>query len=208
MTDRILFKARAGENGIDVRTYAPRMVSPHSFYIFYEDLDRLEGTGHILASDIHSFAKIRIDGKRDLATFEITWLSGRCGGRVEGYEQYVYLRWSRFREFLGACRQPDGPKEFKSVSLGPRRDRPRLAFVGERKNLKAAVADRRVRHKLAKALMTNFNYPDADEIRIADDFVPYSFFFREFRDGRPLMCGGLILHGQENMSKAYYGLHT
>ena len=32
MTDRILFKARAGENGIDVRTYAPRMASPHSFY--------------------------------------------------------------------------------------------------------------------------------------------------------------------------------
>ena len=131
MTERILFKARAGENGIDVRTYAPRMASPHSFYIFYEELYRLESTGRILASDIHSFAKIRIDGKHDRATFEITWLSGRCGGRVEGYEQYVYLRGSRFREFLGACRQPDGPKDFTAGSLGPRQDRPRLAFVPE-----------------------------------------------------------------------------
>ena len=32
--------------------------------------------------------------------------------------------------------------------------------------------------------------------------------FREFRGGRALMCGGLILHGQEDMAKAYYGLHT
>ena len=208
MTERILFKARAGENGIDVRTYAPRMASPHSFYIFYEELYRLESAGRILASDIHSFAKIRIDGKHDRATFEITWLSGHSGGRVEGYEQYVYLRWSRFREFLGACRQPDGPKDFKAVSLGPRRDRPRLAFVGGRKNLKAAIADRRVRHKLGKALSASFQWPDADEIRIADDFVPYSFFFQEIRDDRPVMCGGLILHGQEDMSKAYYGLHT
>ena len=208
MTDRILFKARAGENGIDVWTRTPRMKPPQRFYIFYEELDRLESAGCILANDIHSFAKIRIDGKHDRATFEITWLSGHSGGRVEGYEQYVYLRWSRFREFLDACRQPDGPKDFKTVSLGPRRDRPRLAFVGGRKNLKAAIADRRVRHKLGKALMANFNYPDADEIRIADDFVPYSFFFREFRDGRPVMCGGLVLHNQEDMSKAYYGLHT
>ena len=208
MTERILFKARAGENGIDVRTYAPRMASPHSFYIFYEELYRLESAGCILTSDIHSFAKIRIDKKHDRACFEITWLSGRCGGRVEGYEQYVYLRWSRFREFLDACRQPDGPKEFKAVSLGPRRDRPRLTFVGGRKNLKAAIADRHVRHKLGKALTANFNYPDADEIRIADDFVPYSFFFQEIRDDRAVMCGGLILHGQEDMAKAYYGLHT
>lgn len=45
--------------------------------------------------------------------------------------------------------------------------------------MKAAVADRRIRHKLGKALMSSFNWPDADEIRIFNDFVPRSFFFRE-----------------------------
>ena len=128
--------------------------------------------------------------------------------RPRGRLRAVRLRWSKFREFLDACREPDSPKEFKAVSLDPRRDRPRLAFVGSRRNLKAAIADRRIRHKLGKTLMEHFNYPDADEIRIADDFVPYSFFFREFRDDKPVMCGGLILHGQEDMAKAYYGQHT
>ena len=36
----------------------------------------------------------------------------------------------------------------------------------------------------------------------------YSFFFREYRGGQALMCGGLILHGQDDMGKAYYGIHT
>ena len=36
----------------------------------------------------------------------------------------------------------------------------------------------------------------------------YSFFFREFRGEKSCLCGGLILHGQEDMSKAYYGIHT
>ncbi|MCH5174248.1 MAG: hypothetical protein J1D85_08610, partial [Bacteroidales bacterium] len=65
------------------------------------------------------------------------------------------------------------------------------------------------RHKLGKALATNFNWPGADEVRLANDFVPYSFFFQEFRNGRPCLCGGLILHSQEeDMGKAYYGIHT
>lgn len=56
--------------------------------------------------------------------------------------------------------------------------------------------------------MAYFDWPDSNEIYLYNDFVPYSFFFREFRNDRAVMCGGLILHGQEDMSRAYYGLHT
>lgn len=208
MTNRIMLRADANENTVSIRTVSARMKSPQHFYICYEEFDRLRDEGRIISSDIRSFVKIRLDEKHDRIAFDFTWLTGHGFDRVEGIEQAVDLRWSKFREFLDACRQPDGPKEFKAVSLGPRRDRPRLVFAGNRENLKAAVADRRVRHKLGKALMVNFNWPDADEIRLGNDFVPYSFFFREFRNGRPVMCGGLILHSQEDMSKAYYGIHT
>lgn len=207
MTDRILFRAEAGEYGLDVRTVSARMKS-RRFWICYDAFDQLEEDGSVIRSDIHSFAKIRLDRKHDRLSIGFAWLEGHSFGRVDGWEQEVDLRWSKFRDFLDACRQPDGPKEFKAVSLGPRRDRPRLVFDGSRTNLRAAVADRRIRHKLGKVLMANFNWPDAEEIYLYNDFVPYSFFFREFRDGQPLMCGGLILHGQENMEKAYYGLHT
>ena len=208
MINRIMLRADANENTVSIRTVSARMKSPQHFYICYSELDRLRDEGQIISSDIRSFVKIRLDEKHDRIAFDFTWLAGHGFDRVEGTEQAVDLRWSKFREFLDACRQPDGPKEFKAVSLGPRRDRPRLVFAGNRENLKAAVADRRVRRKLGKALMANFNWPDADEIRLANDFVPYSFFFREFRDGRPVMCGGLILHGQEDMSKAHYQIHT
>ena len=208
MTDRILFHAEANENTIAVRTVGARMKSPQLFYICYNELDHLRSEDRIISSDIHSFAKIRLDEKHDRITFEFTWLTGHCRGRVEGMEQDVVLRWSSFRDFLDACRQPDGPRTFKALSLDVRGNRPRLVFAGGRENLRAAIGDRRIRHKLGKALMVNFNWPGADEIRICNDFVPYSFFFREFQDGNPVMCGGLILHGQEDMAKAYYGLHT
>ena len=207
MTDRIMLCAEANKNAIAIRTVSARMKSPQLFYIAYDEMDCLQSEGRIISYDIHSFAKIWLDG-RDRVTFEFTWLTGHCHGRVDGCEQSVVLRWSKFQAFLDACRQPDGPKAFKALSLDARGDRPRLVFAGSRENLRAAIGDRRIRHKLGKALMDNFNWPDADEIHLANDFVPYSFIFREMRAGRPVMCGGLILHGQEDLSKAYYGLHT
>ena len=208
MTNRILLRARADENAVQLRTVSARMKSPQRFFVTYSELDRLRQDGSIITSDIHSFAQLRLDERRDRLTIEFTWLTGHCYDRVEGMEQTIHLRWSAFRVFLEDCRRPDGPKDFKALSLDNSKRRPKLIFDGNKANLKAAIGDLRVRHKLGKALDVNFRWPDADEIRLYNDFVPYSFFFREYRGGQARMCGGLILHGQEDMSKAYYGLHT
>jgi len=208
MTDRILLHAHADENTVQLRTVSARVKSPQRFLLTYSELDRLRCDGDIISSDIHSFARIRLDERRDRITFEFTWLTGRGFDRVDGFEQTVHLRWSQFRAFLEGCRDPGGPRDFRALSLDVSKHRPRLVFDGDRANLKAAVGDPQVRHKLGKALAANFRWPDADEIHLMNDFVPYSFFFREFRDGQARMCGGLILHGQDDMSKAYYGIHT
>lgn len=184
------------------------MKSPQRFYITYSEFDYLQENHYLVTSDIHSFAKIRLDERRDRITFDFTWLTGRSFDRVEGVEQTIRLRWSAFRAFLQDCRQPDGPREFKSLSLDVSRHRPRLVFDGNRANLRAAIGNPQVRHKLGKALAVNFLWPDADEIRLYNDFVPYSFFFREIRGGQARMCGGLILHDQDNMDKAHYEIHT
>ena len=86
MTDRILFRARAWENTISIQTYTPRMKSPQRFYITYSELDRLQGEGSIITNDIHSFAVLRLNERRDRITFEFTWLSGRSFDCVEGHE--------------------------------------------------------------------------------------------------------------------------
>ena len=208
MTNRIMLRAHANENTIQFRTVSARMKSPQRFYITYGELDRLQRDGHIITNDIHSFARLWLDERRDRITFDFTWLTGRSFDRVEGDEQTIHLCWSSFRAFLEDCRQPDGPRDFKAISLDVSKHRPRLVFDGNRANLRAAIGNPQVRHKLGKALMDNFNWPDADEVRLYNDCTKYSFFFREYRGGQTLMCGGLILHGQEDMGKAYYGIHT
>ena len=93
MTDRIMLRAHANENTIDIRTYTPRMKSsPQRFYITYDELARLRDEGSTITHDIHSFAVLRLDEQRDRLTLEFTWLSGRCFDRVEGVEQTVHLR--------------------------------------------------------------------------------------------------------------------
>ena len=208
MTDRILLCAHADENAVHFRTVSARMKSPQRFFITYSELDRLRRDGSIITSDIHSFAQLQLDERRDRLTIEFTWLTGRSFDRVEGTEQTVHLRWSAFQAFLEDCRDPDGLKDFKAISLDVSKHRPRLVFDGNRSNLHAAIGNPLIRRKLGKALMTNFQWPDADEIHLYNDFSPYSFFFREFRGGKSCLCGGLILHGQEDMGKAYYGIHT
>lgn len=208
MTNRIMLIVHADESTVLFRTVGARVKSPRRFCATYDELDRLRHDGQIIVSDIHCFLQARLDERRDLATLDFTWLTGHCFDRVEGFEQTVRIRWSQFQAFLEECRQPDGPRDFKTLSLDAPRDRPRLVFDGNRANLRAAINEPTIRRKLGKALMDNFNWPGADEIRLYNDFVPYSFFFREFRDGNPCLCGGLILHGQEDMVKAYYGIHT
>lgn len=167
MTDRIMLRARADEHTINFRTVSARMKSPQRFFITYGELDRLQRDGSLISNDIRSFAKLRLDENRDRLTFDFTWLSDCCEngpGGVKGYEQTVNISWSKFQVFLENCRLPDGPKEFKAISLDVRRSRPRLVFDGNRANLRAAIGNPLIRRKLGKALMANFNWPDAEQI--------------------------------------------
>ena len=103
MTNRIMLRAHADENTIQFRTVSAHMKSPQRFYVTYDELDRLQRDGCIITNDIHSFARLWLDKRRDRITFEFTWLTGRGFDRVEGVEQTVRLRWSAFRAFLETC---------------------------------------------------------------------------------------------------------
>lgn len=203
-----MLHACANEHSISFQTFNARMRSPHWFYVCYEDFDRLKRDGCIITSDIRSFVRIRLDKWRDLITFGFTWLSGYGNGRVEGTEQTVTIRWSDFNAFLERCRQSGGNKNFKALSIDTSKFRPRLVFDGSKDNLRAAIGNPNIRHKLSKALVSNFNWSDSDEIHIYNDFIPHSFFFKEFRRGQAGICGGLILHNQDDLRRMAYGIHT
>lgn len=94
MNDRIMVKAYANENGIDLRTVSRRRKSPHRFYILREMLDALETGRTVTINDIYSFVQIRRDALNRLR-IDFTWLSG--GGlcrTVAGYNEIVVLDFS------------------------------------------------------------------------------------------------------------------
>lgn len=208
MTDRIMLRACSNRDTISIQTFSTRMKSPQRFYISYEEFDRLQREGRTIVKDILSFAQLRLDEQRDQIEFRFTWLSGRGLDRVEGVEQAVTLRWSEFMAFIQSCRLSDSPKSYKALSLDTQKSRPKLVFDGNRENLRAAISNPCIRHKLSKALMDNFNWPDTDEIHIYNDSVPYSFFFQAIRDGQVDICGGLILHNQNDPRHMAYSIHT
>ena len=45
-------------------------------------------------------------------------------------------------------------------------------------------------------------------IVLTDDYLPYSFFFEGYMVQGAKTCGGVILHGEENIQTAKYGIHT
>lgn len=77
-----------------------------------------------------------------------------------------------------------------------------------RKNLKAVVENPILRHKLGKFLDQHFNWYNYERIVLTDDYLPYSFFFEGYMVQGTKTCGGVILHGEEDIQTAKYGIHT
>ena len=206
MNDRSMVKAYAGDHGIDFRTVSRTRKSPHLFYVPRNVLSRLEREPYIVTHDIYSFAVLSRDSYRGTLEIRFTWLRG-SEKALTGREETVNLPYDRFMEFERDSAQEDGPKTWRALSMDVSHRRPQLVFEAK-ETLHSVLGNATIRHKLFHCLNTHFTWPNSDQIRFYNDFTPYSFFFEETRRGQPGICGGLILHGQENMSKAYYSVHT
>ena len=206
MDNRILVKVSAGEDSIAFRTVTKQRKSPHWFYILRSELNRLWECGSIITKDIHSFAQLRYESERKVVSIRFIWLGMDSRNTITGWEQTVRLPCDALAEFLRRSRMESGPKQWHTLSLEERK-LPKLEFHAT-DNLRAALSNQTARRRLVRFLRDHFCWHDADRICFYNDCLPYSFFFREFRHGRPGICGGVILHNQENMNNAYYALHT
>lgn len=206
MNDRILVKAYANEHGIDFRTVSRTQKSPHRFYVLRSILARLEREPYIVAHDIYSFATLRRDNYRGTLTIDFTWLRGTARA-LSGREESVVLPYANLMAFVRDSAQEGGPETWRALSLDVSKRRPQLVFEAK-ETLHDVLENATIRRKLFRSLNQQFRWPDSDRISFYNDFTPFSFFFRETRRGKDGICGGLILHGQEDMSKAYYSVHT
>lgn len=206
MNNRVLLKAAASEHCISFRTVSRSRKSPKRFYVTRDEFARLETQASITTHDGWSFAILRRDVRADTLEIQFTWLNGG-GDRLSGWEETVIVPYGRLAAFVRESAQEGGPQEWKALSMDFSGRRPQLVFDAK-KTLHAILNNGVVRRKLVRFLRDGFNWPRSEQIHLYSDFVPYSFFFREIQDGEAVMCGGLILHGQEDMSKAYYSVHT
>lgn len=200
---KTLVKVSLVGDHLSFRTITRARKSPHSFMIPIAMINNLCDfpTTVLCAYDCGSLARIWRDPLRERLHICFYWLHSN-GSQLAGWEQTVILP---FHELV--CIYSIGKPEKWSCLSAEQPQHPKLVFC-ETKNLHAAVNDPLMRHKLSRFLRDNFHWPNSDEIRFYDDMVPYSFFFREMRNGRNGICGGVILHGQDNIQKAQYSLHT
>lgn len=208
MYDRIMVKVSADDKYISLRTVSRKDRSPHRFILSIKELKELEEKGRVLARDIHSFADImrcKNAQGQDKLVIVFFWLNDSGNGDVSGWSQPVQLPYGKFLECVENSFRSNG-KEHRLLSM--KEDRiPKIEFTS-RRNLKAVADMPLLRRKLGKFLARNFNWINYSRIVVTDDFVPYSFTFSGYTPYGSGICGGIILHGQDDLKKAYYEIHT
>lgn len=200
-----LIKAYAGEYGIDIRTVSRSRKSPHRFYILRDALADLEHKPKIIVRDIRSFAVLCRNVCDGTLEIEFDWLDGD-GHNLMGWEETVTIPYEAFAAFVHNSTM-GGPSEWKILSVDKSVRQPQIIF-NSRKNLHKVLQNGIVRHKLVRFLRDGFCWPDAGRVELCDDFIPYSFTFRQIKNGKTALSGGLILHLQDNIQKSYYSIHT
>lgn len=201
---RILVKMDCNENGCYIKTVSRNVRSRQRFYIPREQAAEAEKNGSWIVQDGSSFARIciledRINGK--YVKIHFFWASFSESDYYNGRKEQISLPYETFQKaFVGE------ELHMKVLSL-KEKHLPKIVFES-RKNLKKVVKHPHLRRKLGKFLSRNFQWENSTRIEIYDDFVPYSFGFCECREHGYGIVGGIILHGQEDLRTAEYGMHT
>ncbi len=208
MNNRIMIKLSASEDCITLRTFTKEYHSPQGFILTQKEMMELEEKGHLTVSDIRSFAELALRKsieQEEILEIVFTWLSDAGGGKVSGMTETVRLPYEKFKELVEESRENGTQKRMLSIE---ERGRVKVTFQS-RRNLRAVAETKALRKKLGKFMGNHFQrWKGSRQITVYDDFEPYSFFFQEQTPYGAGMCGGVILHGRENLEKAYYGIHT
>lgn len=202
MKERTLVYITFRDDFIGLRTVSRSQKSPHRFYISQHKLEELEHKSEVIANDIHSFAILRRDAYTGTVEIVFTWL-GSDGNRISGYQDAITLPYGKMME----CLHQSKLAIWKTLSIDNSVKQAKIVFKSK-KNLHAALGNGVIRRKLIRFLRDQFRWVHSEKIEIYDDFMSYSFFFRETRNGEAGISGGIILHGQEDMETAYYSMHT
>lgn len=206
---RTMVKISASGECVSLRTVSRGFRSPHRFVLLEKELEELGEKRYALSRDIRSFAEMRLERTdtegRDILVIKFAWLGDAGERKLSGTEEVLRFPWDVFQEKVAESRSLDGAAVKLLAIKGGRP--PKVEFRS-RKHLKEVVEMPLLRKRLGKFLASHLVWEGSVKVMVYDDFVPYSFFFQEENACRAGLCGGIILHGQEDMKKAYYEIHT
>lgn len=206
--ERIMIKISAEGDCFSLRTYSRKYGWSSQFVFWRRELDDLSKKRRILSADGYSYAMLYLHKNQEgeeVIKIEIAWLNSN-GNKLIGRLERVSLMYQDFLYYVEESVRSDG-KIYKRLSL-LEKHKPVIEF-SSRQNLRMVAQRKVIRRKLGRFLDNNFNWQNTLKIHVVDDnCVPYSFFFREERISGPGIRGGIILHRQEDLKKAYYGMHT
>lgn len=206
---RTMLKLSASGECVSMRTVSRGFRSPHRFVLLEKELEELGEKRYALSTDIRSFVEMRLERadaeRNDIIVIKFVWLGDAGEGKLSGTEETLRFSWDVFREKVAKSRSLSGA----AVNLLAMKDArlPKVEFHS-REHLKEVAEMPALRKKLGKFLANHLAWRGSIRVMVYDDFVPYSFFFREERACGTGLCGGIILHGQEDLKKAHYGIHT
>lgn len=206
MKERTLVYMTFRNDYLELRTVSRSRKSPHRFYISRHRLEELEHRPEVTVHDIHSFAILHQNAYAGTIEIAFTWLAVN-GNSVSGYQDAVILPYDKMMDCMHESMLKDAPVVWKALSIDNSMKQAGIVFKS-RKNLHAALENSIIRRKLVRFLRDQFRWGCSEKIEVYDDFLPYSFFFRETRNGEAGISGGIILHGQEDIKTAYYSMHT
>lgn len=208
MDNRIMVKLSVSDDCISLRICSRGYHSPQRFILTKSELRELDEKRYLTVSDIRSFAKLALRKtmeQEEVLEIDFTWLNDAGSGKVSGVTETVRLSYEKFRELAKESGEDGTQKKMLSLKDD---SRIRIAFLS-RKNLRAVAETKMLRKRLGKFMGNHFlRWKGSRQIILYDDFEPYSFFFQEQTPYGAGICGGVILHGRENLKKAYYGIHT
>ena len=209
MNNRTMATVYVDRDSISLKTRSRSGCSPQHVIILKKELQRLEEKKYLITKDIHSYAELRLCdavGGAKVLELSFTWLKDAGRDSVSGYTERIRLPYEPFRSYAAGEGETVDRTRWRLLSI-PEQNRPKLEFHS-RKNLKAVVENPILRHKLGKFLDQHFNWYNYERIVLTDDYLPYSFFFEGYMVQGTKTCGGVILHGEENIRTAKYGIHT
>lgn len=208
--DRTLVHIQVSENLFSIRTISPRFKSSSRFVFLKSEFSILQEKRFLLSCDCGSYAELRLTtapGGEEVMQILFRWLHENGDHTLSGYANTIWLPYERFRQMAEGNDGMNG-QSWSMLSLSDvAKRRPRLLFQS-RRYLHEVIKRPNLRHKLGVFLDRHLQWPNTEKIVISDDFLPYSFFFTEYTPNGVGICGGIILHGQEDLSKSYYGIHT